>query len=268
MFNKELKLLVLIVGCVTLLSACGSKEEKKAKAREKSVVKAQKTFEKKHNKPAVDAEVVGIKLGMKESDVRKKLEKDGWKLQTDRKRVENVAGVDPIEFSEVLHYTRETQMEGEFVNETASAHFLAPVPKNEPQAYIIMFNRITSAQKPRNQNSIASAKQVTSEYSTSMLALAKKKYGKPHEVVENACTTRGGGPISSIPIYEANYYPDVRSYMRTGGMQIKIADGCRQQFAVRIEDSDYAKYLRNKFSEYAQKMQSKTSSSTNRKVDF
>ena len=229
--------------------------------------KSQSEKKREYGKPGVGVDVAGIKLGMTESEVRKKLKGEGWKIITDRKRVENIPGGDAIEYSETLHFKRERQDGAEYLYEVLGATFL-PLPKGDARVRYVTFERMCHDKPTDGRNPRTDAKTVTSDFSTSTLALMKKKYGEPFRVNEGACTARGGGTTTSIPIYEVDYYPDVRVYQGTGGLQVKIADTCRQSFSIRIEDTDYAKHLRNEFSAFVKKRQDKASSSTNGEVDF
>ncbi|MCA9399181.1 MAG: hypothetical protein KC618_05500 [Candidatus Omnitrophica bacterium] len=263
---KNIKLCVMVVVCVALLAACGNGGGSTAKDQV-SANKVEKNTKVDHSKPAVGADVIGLKLGMTESQVRKIMEADGWVNIKDQKRLENIPGENPYEYAETLHYTRERQENGEYVYEVAGIHFV-PKVKGEGLARIITFDRMIHERPAVNQNYRAGGKQVTSEFSTSTLALMKKKYGEPYKVLDSACRSYGGTTNVNIPIYELNYYPNVRSYTRAGGMQIKISDTCQQTFSIRIEDQDFATYIQKEFNDYVQKKLGSATANTNKKIDF
>ncbi|MCA9405169.1 MAG: hypothetical protein KC684_01415 [Candidatus Omnitrophica bacterium] len=263
--QKMIKLCLVVVVSSICFSACGGGGN--TAKDQVSANKVEKNVKVDHSKPAVGADVIGLKLGMTESQVRKILEADGWTNIKDQKRRENIPGEQPYEYTETLNYTREKQENGEYVYEVAGIHFV-PEVKGEGLARIITFDRMLHERPAVNQNYRAGGKQVTADYSTSTLALMKKKYGEPYKVLDNVCRSYGGTTNTSIPIYELNYYPNVRSYTRAGGMQIKISDTCQQTFSIRIEDQDFATYIQNEFNDYVQKKLGSATATTNKKVDF
>jgi hypothetical protein len=115
--------------------------------------------------------------------------------------------------------------------------------------------------------SMSNGLNVTPEYSNSMLALVKKKYGEPDAVHEGACTSRGGTVVESIPIYEVHYFTNVRSY-GDAALVIKIADTCRQRLDMRMEDGDWARWMRQRFTDFSKEQLDKVSASSDREVDF
>ena len=264
MFTK--RFLVILVGCALALSACGSPKDS---ATQSSPGSKQKANKRKSGKPQITADVVNIKLGMSDSAIKKKLAADGWELKDERKKQENVAGLDPIIYPERLYFGRMVERDGIYDYETLSAFFsAAPLPGKEPLVTGLMFDRRSLDQPTDERLRVNRTMGITAEYVTSMLAVAKKKYGEPHRVDEGACTGRSGTTQISIPFYEVVYHPETRNYNNSGGLIVKIGDACRQNFSVSIGDGDFARDLREQFTEFAKKQLEKSSANTKRAVDF
>jgi len=216
---------------------------------------------------SVDADVVGVRIGMSESAVRTHLESEGWELKTHRTKIANIPGMDPLEYPDVLVYERRTPKDDYEDFEVIGVHFLAPVPPEEARIYIMTFDRRSVPIGTPANRSINNALTVTPEYSNSMLALVKKKYGEPDAVHEGACETRGGTVVESIPTYEVHYFTNVRAY-GDAALVIKIGDACRQRLDMRMEDGDWARWMRKRFADFSQEQLDKVSASSDREVDF
>jgi hypothetical protein len=203
---------------------------------------------------------------MGEGEADRKLTDDGWKQTTERRKIANVPGVEPIDFPENRNYERLVERDGGWDHEFLGLHFLAPLPGEEAPLYILMFDR-KSLPGPTFRNRITEAKIVTTDYATSMLAATRTKYGEPASLDEGACTSRGGSVVESIPTYEIHYFMEARAY-NGGGLQVKIGNACKQSFEIRMEDATFARNTRNRFDAFAKAQLEKAATESTRPVDF
>lgn len=263
---RRLLLTAALIAAIAVFGACSKSSEKPPEAT--SSTESTGTSAPASAPAAAwyeSTDIVGIKLGMGAEEAVQHLADEGWERMKEQRKIANVPGIEPIEYPGLYHYQRLVERDGHWDHEVLGLHFLAPVPGESAPIYIVTFDRQTHA-KPDFRNRITDAAIVTPEYTTSMLAAIKSKYGEPNQLDEGACTSRGG-VVESIPIYELHYYPEARAY-GGAGLQVKIGETCRQSFSVRMEDANFSRSVRNRFDAFAKEQLEKASAAGTGKVDF
>lgn len=209
---------------------------------------------------SVSFDVVGVRPGSKHTEMKARLEAEGWSLNSATSNlIELPGGVPSYTAPDREIWYRAVEESGLWRTETLAVNFAPTLPGKPAEAYLIMFGRIFTQGPTTIQSRVRERAEITQDYSIQALAAVKSKYGEPTETGEGACESYGGAEARrSIPIYELSYT----------GMTVNIGDTCGQTLDIRIEDKDLRRARQLEFDAFRDQQVQRATSGAGATSDF